>query len=54
MLNYLPPTLGQLVTVRGIECRIIAIRPFGTIDVQPTDGSERCWRVSGLSFSTIR
>ena len=52
--HYTTPKLGQLVTVRGIECRVIAIRPAGTIDVEATDGSGRCFRVSGLPFVTVR
>ena len=48
------PKLGQLVTVRGIECRIIGIHAAGTIDVEATDGSERCWRVTGLGFGGVR
>jgi hypothetical protein len=43
------PQLGNLVTIRGVACRIIAIRPFGTIDVEALDGSGRAWRVSGLA-----
>lgn len=43
------PQLGQLVTIRGIQCRIIAIHAAGTIDVEALDGS-RCYRISGLQF----
>lgn len=51
---FTTPKLGELVTVRGIECRIIGIHPAGTIDVEATDGSGRCWRVSGLPFVAVR
>lgn len=44
------PTIGQLVTVRGVQCRIVKVRPMGTIDVVALDGS-RAWRVSGLAFN---
>jgi hypothetical protein len=43
--------IGAIVNVRGIECRIFRIRPAGTLDVEATDGSGRCWRLSGLAFS---
>ena len=43
------PQIGQLVTVYGQQCRIIAIHDFGTIDVETLDGS-RCYRLSGLAF----
>lgn len=44
-----PPVIGQLITVRGIACRIIKIRPFGTLDVVSLCGNH-AWRVSGLVF----
>lgn len=44
------PKIGQLVTVYGIRCRIYAIYAAGTIDVEACDGSERCWRLTGLAF----
>lgn len=47
------PRLGQIVKgehVRGQDCRIIAIHPLGTIDVETLDGS-RCYRISGLAFT---
>lgn len=41
------PQVGQLVTGYYFgPARIIAVREFGTIDVQAADG--RCFRVSGL------
>lgn len=46
------PYIGQFVTVHGLECRIIAIRPMGTIDVETTDGTCRCFRVSGLALGS--
>ena len=44
------PFIGQLVTVRGFVCRVIAIHPAGTIDVQAIVRPDLCWRVSGLGF----
>lgn len=49
MLNTTAPKIGQLVTVRGIACRITVIRPMGTIDVESLCG-KYAFRVSGLSF----
>lgn len=43
------PKIGQLITVRGISCRIVKIYPFGTLDVVEVNGS-RSFRVTGLSF----
>jgi hypothetical protein len=43
------PTIGQLITVRGTLCRIVKIRPFGTLDVVSVN-SNLAFRVSGLSF----
>lgn len=45
------PHIGDRVVVRGIECRIIAVHRFGTVDVQEI-GGDRCWRVSGLGTAT--
>lgn len=39
--------IGQLVTVRGIECRIFKVHPFGTIDVVSLCGNY-AWRLSGM------
>lgn len=41
--------IGTPVTVRGIECHIVRIRPAGTIDVTSLDG-KYSYRVSGLNF----
>ena len=49
-LQQEPYRIGQVCRVRGVWCRIIAIRPLGTIDVEAIDGSGRCWRVSGLAL----
>lgn len=49
-MNATRPTIGQTYNVRGILCRIYAIYPAGTIDVQEIGGDERCWRVTGLPF----
>lgn len=43
------PEIGQLVTVRGVRCRITAVLPLGTIEVEALDGS-KAFRLSGLSF----
>lgn len=43
------PKLGDIVTVRGIKCRVFRIHPFGTMDVEALDGSV-CFRVTGLNF----
>ena len=51
MTKIKTPRLGMIVDVRGVICRIAAIRPAGTIDViEAVDGSNRAWRISGLSF----
>lgn len=42
------PQVGMPCTVRGVRCRVITILPMGTVEVMATDGTERCWRVSGL------
>lgn len=44
-----PAKVGDIVTVYGVDCEIVKVRPFGTIDVVALDGS-RAWRVSGLRF----
>jgi hypothetical protein len=46
------PKIGMVIIVRGVPCRIFKIHPFGTIDVMATDGSELCWRLTGLRFLT--
>ena len=43
------PIIGQLITVRNVLCRIVKIRPFGTLDVVSVSGN-LAFRVSGLSF----
>ncbi len=49
---YERPRVGQLTRVYGVDCVITAVLPMGTIEVEATDGSERCWRVSGLGFTS--
>lgn len=44
------PAIGDLVTVRGILCRIFAIHPLGTIDVEAVDGPQ-AYRVSGIQLT---
>lgn len=43
------PKIGQLVTVYGLRCQIVAVHPFGTIDVVSLDG-KYAYRFSGLAF----
>ncbi len=43
------PAIGQIITVRGVTCRIVKILAFGTIDVVSLDGS-RAFRMTGLNF----
>lgn len=43
------PVVGQLTTIYGVDCRIVKIHPFGTMDVVSLDGS-KSWRVTGLGF----
>jgi hypothetical protein len=43
------PKIGMLVTVRGVQCRIVKVLPMGTIDVVSLDG-DHAWRVTGLPF----
>lgn len=47
-----PPKVGEVVRVEGLPMlvRVLVLRPFGTMDVQAIDGTERCWRVSGLGW----
>lgn len=42
------PSVGQSCTVRGVACRITAVLPMGTVEVEAADGSGGAWRVSGL------
>jgi hypothetical protein len=43
------PQVGQIVKVYGQDCRIVKVRPFGTIDVVTLDDS-KAFRLSGLAF----
>jgi len=43
------PMVGDLVTVRTVACRIVAVLPMGTVKVESLDG-KHAWRVSGLGF----
>jgi hypothetical protein len=43
------PAIGDRVSVRGCACRIIAVRVFGTIDVETIAEPRRYFRVSGLA-----
>jgi hypothetical protein len=49
MIESTKPAIGQLCTIRGLQCRIIAIENFGTIVVESLDGLYY-FRVSGLSY----
>lgn len=44
-----PPKVGQLMTVRNVRCRIVKIRPLGTLDLVSLCGNY-AYRVSGLPF----
>lgn len=46
------PTVGQVVMVYGVRCRIVRVRPFGTIDVVEVGGN-RAWRLTGLDFGEV-
>lgn len=48
-MNTNKPRIGQTMEVRGVLCRIIKVRPFGTVDVVSLCG-RYAFRVSGLSF----
>ena len=48
-ITHTRPTVGQITTVHGKRCRIVAVYKFGTIDVEACDGS-RAWRITGLAF----
>jgi hypothetical protein len=43
------PKVGQTITVYGLDCTIIKVWPFGTVDCVSKDGN-LAWRVTGLSF----
>jgi len=42
------PEVGQTVKMRGLHCLVIAVRDFGTIDIEAPNG--KCFRLSGLGF----
>lgn len=46
------PQCGQMINVRGVMCKIVKLRPLGTLDAQAPDG--RTFRVSGLPFTLCR
>lgn len=48
-MNTTPPTIGQVITVHGVTCRVVKVHDFGTCDVVSLDGS-LAWRVSGLGW----
>lgn len=50
--RFIPAAGGDVVVVRGIECRVFKTLPCGTVDVEATDGSERCFRLSGCLIRT--
>jgi len=52
MSNEAPkrPEVGQVVYVRGIACRIVAVLPMRTIDVTSLDGRQS-FRLSGLYWA---
>lgn len=44
------PKVGDAITVRGVECRVSKVLPFGTIDVVSLCG-RYAWRVSGFTLA---
>jgi hypothetical protein len=46
MRDYAHPQVGDRVVVYGVSCVVFRVRPWA-VDVEATDGSGRCWRVSG-------
>ena len=44
------PNVGDITTIHGKLCEIIAVYKFGTIDVKTLDGNNNCFRVTGLAF----
>lgn len=44
------PVIGQIVTVRGLECRITKVLPFGTIECESIS-THHAFRVSGCMFT---
>ncbi len=51
-VNCERPKIGDLCTVRNLACKIVAVRDFGTIDVESIDGRNlnAAFRVTGLAF----
>lgn len=47
------PYIGQPVTIRGIECRIVNILPYGTVEVSSLDDRKH-YRVSGLNLLAVQ
>lgn len=43
------PKVGMLISVRGVDCRIVHIHSAGTLDVTSLDGS-KSFRLTGLMF----
>ena len=48
--TYTPPAVGQIIRVRGMDCRIVKVRPLGTVDVVSLCG-RFAFRVSGLPMA---
>jgi hypothetical protein len=51
-VNCERPKIGDLCTVRNLACKIVAVRDFGTIDVESIDerNLNAAFRVTGLAF----
>lgn len=47
--NHIGRTITTSIFGRMVEGKIIAVHPFGTIDIETSSG---CYRVSGFSLNT--
>lgn len=53
-MKTLTPKVGMVFTHPTLgNCRIIAVHPAGTIDVENIH-TERCYRITGLMFDNAR
>ena len=47
--HYIGKTIKTSIFGRMVEGKILAVHPFGTVDIEIANGN--CYRVSGLSLS---
>lgn len=47
--HYIGKTIKTFIFGRMVEGKILAVHPFGTVDIEIANGN--CYRVSGLSLS---